>query len=152
MSYPFASAPHGVLSDATLDHLIRIHAALPHRALSQDEARLMLTATSPALHELRNSRQKLALIAGMSEPDNVVAFPLFAGRDQGEVLTPVALDRLIAIFAVIRGRMLSDADGALILTATGPALAELRQTRRKLAMIADLSEADNVTLFTGVAA
>lgn len=66
---------HGVLSDATLDHLITIFAAITTRPLSDDEGRLILSATGPALTELRNTRRKLSVISDLSEPDNVVLFP-----------------------------------------------------------------------------
>jgi hypothetical protein len=66
---------HGTVSDATLDRLIGLFAAISHRALTDAEAATILSTTGPALEELRNARAKLATIFDLSEPGNVVILP-----------------------------------------------------------------------------
>lgn len=77
MFHPAIPAPDrpGIVSDAVLDRLSQIIPAIHNRALTDDEGRLLLSSIGPVVDELRNTRRKLALIADLAEPDNVVLFP-----------------------------------------------------------------------------
>lgn len=65
----------GIVSDAVLDRLAQIIPTIHARPLTDDEGRLLLSSIGPVVDELRNARRKLALIADVAEPDNVVMFP-----------------------------------------------------------------------------
>jgi len=69
---------------------------------------------------------------------------------QGGVITDLALEAAIAAAERAHAGRISDADGALLLIVMAPALEELLQHRRRLAVIRDLASPDaNVLLFPG---
>jgi len=66
------------------------------------------------------------------------------------LLPEATLHRLAAIIHAINHRALRDGEGNLLLASLGPLVDECLQSRRKLALIADVAAPGNVTLFPGV--